>query len=151
MKQLLKLLLGLVSLWPIAYLLLFFVVIFATEFFMPGSGQPGPPPLIALILPLHFLTMLVVLALLVFYIVNVFKNDQVEKDKKALWAIVLFMGSMIAMPVYWYLYIWKAAPVFSNRNHGQLVSGDATSSINNVPTREDENQYVPREPPNWRE
>lgn len=149
MKQLAKLLLGLATLWPLAYLILFFVVIVATEFFMPGSRQqPGPPPLIALILPLHFFTMLAVVGLLVFYIVNLFKNDQVERDKKALWAIVLFMGSMIAMPIYWYLYIWKSAPVVSYRNPAQLASGDGAISSNDVTVKHD---FVPREPPNWRE
>ena len=150
MKQLTKLLLGLVTLWPFAYVILFFVVI-AAEFFMPGSGEPGPPPLIALIVPLHLLTMLVILALMVFYIVNVFKNNRVENDKKALWAIVLFMGGMIAMPIYWYMYIWKEAPVFSNRNPEQLVGGDSASSINDVNVGGREKEYVPREPPNWRE
>ncbi len=77
---------------------------------MPGSGEPGPPPLIALILPLHLFTMLAVMGLMVFYIVNVFRNDRVDKDKKALWAVVLFMGNMIAMPIYWYLYIWREPP-----------------------------------------
>jgi hypothetical protein len=152
MKQLAKLLLGLATLWPFAYLVLFFVVTFATELFMPGSRhQPGPPPLIALILPLHFFTMLVVLALLIFYIVNVFKNVRVEKDKKVLWAIVLFMGSMIAMPIYWYLYIWKSAPIFSYPNPEQLVSADSMISSNDVTVKKPENQYVRREPPNWRE
>jgi cytosine/uracil/thiamine/allantoin permease len=54
--------------------------------------------------------MLAVIALMVFYIVNVFRNDRVDKDKKALWAVVLFMGNMIAMPIYWYLYIWRETP-----------------------------------------
>ena len=149
MKQLTKLLLGLVTLWPFAYVILFIVVI-AAEFFMPGSGGPGPPPLIALIFPLHLLTMLVSLALMVFYIVNVFKNNRVENDKKALWAIVLFMGGMIAMPIYWYMYIWKEAPVFSNRSPEQLVGGDSASSINDVNVEGREKEYVPREPPDWR-
>lgn len=148
MKQLTKLLLGLVTLWPFAYVILFIVVI-AAQFFMPGSGQPGPPSLIALIFPLHLLTMLVVMALMVFYIVNVFRNNRVENDKKALWAVVLFMGGMIAMPIYWYLYIWKEDPVFSNRSPEQLVGGASSINDENVGRREKE--YVPREPPNWRE
>ena len=57
--------------------------------------------------PLHLLTMLEILVLLVIYIVHVFKTDSVPQDKKALWAVVLFLGNMLAMPVYWYLYIWK--------------------------------------------
>ena len=92
--------------------------------------------------------MLVILALTVFYIVNVFKNNRIENDKKVLWAIVLFMGNMIAMPIYWYIYIWKEPPVLSNRSPEQLAGG---SSINDVPVGGREKEYVPREPPNWRE
>lgn len=36
-----------------------------------------------------------IMGLTVFYMVNVFRNDRVEKDKKVLWAVVLFMGNMI--------------------------------------------------------
>jgi hypothetical protein len=131
-----KVLLGLVTLWPFLYLLLFFVVIFSTIVFVPGPGgeESGPPPLIALILPLHLLTMLAVMALMTFYILNVFRNDRVDKDKKALWAVVLFMGNMIAMPVYWYLYIWREMPGI---NSGRDISSQ---------------QYVSRsQPTNWRE
>jgi hypothetical protein len=34
----------------------------------------------------------------------------VPNDKKALWAAVLFFGNMVALPVYWYLYIWREPP-----------------------------------------
>ena len=43
--------------------------------------------------------MLWIMALTVFYMVNVFRNDRVDKDKKVLWAVVIFMGSIIAMPI----------------------------------------------------
>jgi len=41
------------------------------------------------------------------YIKNVFKNERISQDKKALWVVVLFLGGFVAMPIYWYLYIWK--------------------------------------------
>lgn len=149
MKQLTKLLLGLVTLWPFAYVIFFFFVM-ASLVFMPEAGNHGQPPLIALIFPLHLLTMVVTLALMIFYIVNVFRNNLVQNDKKVLWTVVLFMGGMIAMPIYWYLYIWKEAPVFNNRSPEQLVGGDSASSVNDVNVGR-EKEYVPREPPNWRE
>ena len=59
-----------------------------------------------IIFPLHFLTMLEIIVLLVIYIGHLFRTDRVPQDKKALWAVVLLLGNMIAMPVYWCLYIW---------------------------------------------
>ncbi len=52
-------------------------------------------------------TIFYIFGLLVFYIYNLFKNENVKSDQKVLWALVLFMGNMMAMPIYWYLYIWR--------------------------------------------
>ncbi len=35
----------------------------------------------------------------------------VEGDKRAVWAVVLFLGNLVAMPVYWYTHIWRQNPV----------------------------------------
>ena len=51
--------------------------------------------------------MLEIIALLVIYVAYLFKTDRVGQDKKALWAVVLLLGNIVAMPVFWYLYIWK--------------------------------------------
>jgi hypothetical protein len=98
------------TIWPIVYMVLFMGAMFwmvMSDF--SGGGHSGrPPTLFLIIFPLRLLTMLEVFALLVICIVHVFKTDRVPQDQKALWAVVLFMGNVIAMPIYWYLYIWRA-------------------------------------------
>jgi len=115
MKKTGKILLGIASLWPITYMVIFFsFFIFNFLRIMSGSttGNHGNlPSWTILIFILHMVTMLWIFVLLVIYIIDVFKNDKVDKDKKALWAIVLFFGNMIAMPIYWYLYIWREPKV----------------------------------------
>jgi hypothetical protein len=147
-----KVLLGLATLWPFFYLILFFVFILSMVLLESGGGGDGAPPIIAIIFPLHLLTMLIIAALTVFYIVNVFRNNRVDKDKKALWAIVIFMGSVIAMPIYWYLYVWKEEPAAASAP-GQLGSADSSAWTNEVRTQHSQTeQYVPpSQPPNWRE
>ena len=54
-----------------------------------------------------FLGMLLLLVTLSVFIADVFKNNKVKKDLKAVWVIILLMGNLIAMPIYWYLYIWR--------------------------------------------
>jgi hypothetical protein len=44
--------------------------------------------------------------LIAFYILFLFKTDRVPQDKKALWAAVLLLGNMLAMPVFFFLYVW---------------------------------------------
>jgi hypothetical protein len=48
-------------------------------------------------------------ALMAFYIVHVFKNPALKDDRRALWAVVLFMGLPFSAPVYWWLFIWRPA------------------------------------------
>ncbi|HXD29962.1 MAG TPA: hypothetical protein VN643_02520 [Pyrinomonadaceae bacterium] len=148
MKQSSKILLAAATVWPFLYMLLFFgfiMLTFLTATNNPGGG--GPVVLFAVIFPLHILTMLLIMALTVFYIVNVFRNDRVVKDMKVLWAVVLFMGSIIAMPIYWYLYIWRepATPA----SPSQLNPGsDAQSWSAGQPA---EGAYVPpKQAPDWR-
>lgn len=149
-----KMILGLVTLWPFFYLILFFVMIFSFVLLGPGGGggETGPPPMIAFIFPLHLLTMLISFALMVFYIVNVFKNKRIENDKKALWAVVLFFGGMLAMPVYWYLFIWKDEAVTTAPTPAQLGGMDASAWTSNVNAQQPkQEQYVPpSQPPDWR-
>jgi hypothetical protein len=157
MKKSTKILLAIATIWPFIYMIFFFVVIFSSFFFMPrgGSSEGGAfPALLMIIFPLHFLTMLLIMGLTVFYMVNVFRNDRVEKDKKVLWAVVLFMGNMIAMPIYWYLYIWreeKESPVVSH-DRKALNDSKASNWVNEATSKEREIDYVPpSQPPNWRE
>lgn len=147
-----KTLIGLATLWPIVYMGLFFAFVFGSFFFLSTSAgqEVGPPVSFMVIFLLHLLTMLWMVALTVFYIVNVFRNDRVEKDKKVLWAVVLFMGSVIAMPIYWYLYIWKE-PAVSLPGPASLNSGDPNVWVNNAKASSEQPQYVPpSEAPNWR-
>ena len=149
MRTLAKILLGLATLWPFAYLALFFIFILSSFFFL-SAGPEADPVSFRIIFLVHLLTMLWILALTVFYIVNVFRNERVDKDKKVLWAVVLFMGNIIAMPIYWYLYIWKE-PAMRLSGPASLNSGDPNVWVNNAKASSEEPQYVPpREPPNWR-
>ncbi len=153
MKKSNKILLAMASLWPFVYTTLFFVFMFSSFFFLPhnGSSDDGVfPYLFMIIFPLHLLSMLLIMGLNIFYIVNVFKNDRVDKDKKVLWAVVLFMGNVIAMPIYWYLYIWRENPVPMASEPLPLNRAD-TSNWVSATTSSAKDQYVPpAEPPNWR-
>jgi hypothetical protein len=95
--------LGLISAWPVIYFVLFFAFMFSTAI---GSPAGRPDTLFEMLFVIHLATMLVMIGLLAFYIVHVFKNQALQGDRRVLWAIVLFMGNLFAFPVYWYLYVW---------------------------------------------
>lgn len=153
MKKSTKILLGLATLWPFVYMILFFVFIFSAFMFMPQSGseESGPPMFFVIIVPLHLLTMLWVMGLTVFYMVNIFRNDQVDKDKKVLWAVVIFMANLIAMPIYWYLYIWKDAPAGNLPSPSSLETAGTSAWATDTSASNREQYVPPTQPPNWRE
>ncbi len=39
--------------------------------------------------------------------VHVYRNGRVPGNSKMLWAIALFLGNILAFPVYWFLHIWS--------------------------------------------
>ena len=101
--------LGIFSIWPILYMFIFMgtiIIMMASTFagHPPGNGQQK---IMMVILPLHFFTVFEIFALAAIYIFYLFKTDVVPQDKKALWAVVIFLGNMISMPIFWYIYIWK--------------------------------------------
>jgi hypothetical protein len=102
-----RILIGVLTAWPLVYFILFFVFMFGTVIISGFFGREPLGGLIVLVFVLHMFTILLSFALIAFYIVFLFKTDRVDADKKALWAVVLFLGNMIAMPVFYYLYIWK--------------------------------------------
>lgn len=106
MDKPIRIILGIATLWPIFYIALFFLFIFSQIFLFSQQKPPSFGTFFTMFI-LHFLTMILVIALLIIYIVDLFRNDRVQKDMKPLWAIVILLGGIIAMPIYWYLYIWR--------------------------------------------
>ena len=92
--------------WPILYMFLFMAFVFSSVFFLPQHSEAQEQSffIFPIVFGLHFLTMLSIVGLIAFYVTYIFKTDRVEQDKKALWAVVIFLGNMFAMPVFWYLF-----------------------------------------------
>ena len=148
MKKSSKILLAAATIWPLIYMLLFMGLFMFAVFLRDG----GSGALWAIIIPVHLLTILLIMGLTVFYIVNVFRNDRVNKDMKVLWAVVLFMGSIVAMPIYWYLYIWRDVPEALKQNQPHLVGPYLQpTETRQTATSAPEASYVPPpQPPDWR-
>jgi hypothetical protein len=105
-----KVVIGVLTLVPFVHIAAFMAT-FLWMFTTISQMKPGPPPegieyWFGLVFVLHFAMMLFVWVLIAFYMVYLFKTDRVAADKKALWAVVLFMAGLVAMPVFFWFYIW---------------------------------------------
>ncbi len=111
MTRPLALVIALLTLAPWAFIVFFFVT-FSTVFAQAQTVQTGGGPSNEFfrnfdrIFHLQLLGTGWIVALLIFYIVHLFRTSRVPSDKKALWAVVLLLAHLFAMPVYWYFYIW---------------------------------------------
>jgi len=102
-------LIGALSILPIIYFIFFMTVISSAFASVGNSGGKGEPfKMFQYILPMHLGTMVLMFALMVVYIVHAFRTDRISDDRRVVWVIILFMGNMVAFPVYWYLYLWRS-------------------------------------------
>jgi hypothetical protein len=108
-----KIALAVITILPLVYMFCFMAFIFITMLtsFSGKSLDKDAFDFFPVIFILHFAAIFLSFALLAFYLYYLFKTDRLEKDRKALWAVILFLGSFFAMPVFWYLYIWREPAV----------------------------------------
>jgi hypothetical protein len=95
-RRLAKILLLIFGLLPYIYFILFFTIV-----------GPGERTTSLFFTVLFVLTAISIPGAFIFYVINVYRNKSVMKEKKHLCAALLFFGHIIVYPFYWYLYIWR--------------------------------------------
>lgn len=58
----------------------------------------------------HMATILLMIALLPLYIVLAIKNVGLDQTMRIVWVVLFCTVGLLAMPVYWYLCVWRATP-----------------------------------------
>jgi Sec-independent protein secretion pathway component TatC len=112
MKQPAKILLGLLTLAPAAFFVLFVTTIVGIMSTMTSASSMRPESVIeqmrSLLLP-GMITSLLGILLIVFYFVDVNKNEQLDKNGRLVWMILFIVAGVITMPAYFILYLhpWK--------------------------------------------
>jgi hypothetical protein len=115
----LKIVIGIATIWPIIYMPIFFIFFFRMFILSTSSEMSGFPQEFMVIIPLHIFTVLSGMILYLVYILDLINTDRIDKDKKTLWGLLLIFLGMIAMPIYWYLFVWKTPQVSSKRTSGR--------------------------------
>jgi hypothetical protein len=99
--------LGILTVWPLLYILLIGGVTFLAVIADAGrSRHVLHEALFGTLLLMHLAVLFLVMGLTAFYIVYLFTTERVPQSRKAFWGVVLLLGNVIAMPVFFGLYIW---------------------------------------------
>lgn len=96
-----KIILGVLSIWPILYFGFF------TQVMVPRILQDGfEGPYMATFLIVHLLTLLLCAVLFFVYLLKVIRNPKLGSQRTG-WILGVIFLNGVAWPVYWYLHIWK--------------------------------------------
>lgn len=87
--------------------------------------SPAFPIGIVIFFGIHMLTILLIMGLMPLYIILVVKSDRLDQTMRIIWVVLICMVGMFAMPVYWYLNIWRDPPV--TPASGSAMSADEPS------------------------
>lgn len=58
----------------------------------------------------HLITILLMMGLMPFYIILVVRSDRLDQTMRIVWVVLICMLGIFAMPVYWFLYVWRDGP-----------------------------------------
>jgi hypothetical protein len=99
-----KFVLGLMALWGAVYALAALAGDFAVSP-PPSSGQVRPTGLESLIIHLHALNALAIFLIEVYIALTL---GRIAVGRRVTWVFMMMFFYPIAIPAFWYLYIWRA-------------------------------------------
>lgn len=109
-----KLLVAAGTAWTIVYPLCFialWLILFSGAI---STGRPDLPftifPLLNLLFPVHCLTIVIEISLMGYYLYHIIKNTAVSDALRVTFGIGTFFIPYIAMPIYYYFFIWRGTP-----------------------------------------
>ncbi|MCA9951828.1 MAG: hypothetical protein KDE48_19390 [Anaerolineales bacterium] len=98
MKIILRIFLLILTMWPIIYLGFFARNVFEI---MLQEGLDNNLYLF------HTGTILILFGLLIIYLINLYRNEEIDGNQKMLWLLGFIMLSSFVMIVYWIKFIWQ--------------------------------------------
>ena len=117
-----RILVGIATFWYALYLLLtilgillFFGYVFIS-LMAGGEAIENLRPLfkqilsLEMMLPIHLCSLMLEVGLLIFYLIHTFKNTKASDAMRIALGLGHLFLPFVAMPIYFYLYIWREAP-----------------------------------------
>ncbi len=130
MSKIRKLLLGVATAWQLVYALLFtgtLVRVLLSGFAPLPGGARGLPESFGALFLVHLVTLLLMLALAVYYVAQAALSPRVPARWRAAWVLLNVVGGFAAQLVYWSVFIWRepVRPAMPSAEPGPYRRGGA--------------------------
>ena len=97
------------------------------------ADEPPPAALpigFAALFGAHILTIFLIMGLMPLYIILAVKSDRLDQSMRIIWVVLICMLGFFAMPVYWYLYVWRKPPAsLPGSGLGQFSTEGASNTL----------------------
>jgi hypothetical protein len=115
MSRIAKICLGLATAWQLVYTALFagmLLRVLLSGFAPLPGGAAGLPEDFGALFVVHLGTLVLMLALAVWYVAEAARSPRVPRRWRALWIALVVVGGFVAQLAFWYAFIWrKPAPL----------------------------------------
>lgn len=98
-----KAFLGFLSFLPVVYSICLAIIFIAYLFRTPNI----PVLLTRGLLFSHIAVILLIISLSLYYAQFIFKSGKIPKPMRANWTAFLFVGNVLALPLFWYIHFWN--------------------------------------------
>lgn len=95
MKRLIRIVLLLLTLWPVVYLV------------QRPPWQEGSLTVFDAAFSMHVTAMALITIVFLTYWVHIAVNDHLKDRDKFKWYMGLLLGSLLVMPIYWWQHVWN--------------------------------------------
>lgn len=116
--KLARIILLFISLLPYLFFILMYTLV--------GPGVFTKDPLLVF---LGIITFLSIPILIVFYVINVYRNNSVVKNQRILWTVLLIGGNFVVFPFYWYNHIWKNNKANPPKYDNNIATENSKTSV----------------------
>jgi len=115
MNKIWKYIIGAFTLWIMIYPVFFLVVLlgsFDSPIFTPltNTSLYQTYGILGLLIPIHLLSAPIGLAMMIFYIVHIIRNQAASQTIRIIMILIILLAPFIGMPLYYYAFIWLPTP-----------------------------------------
>ena len=112
-----KIIVGLLSLLPIVFFVIYFIQFYSFFVEMLQWGdyyEPDPREFMRTFMPLFILILakiLIFVGLLIYFLIHAINNKRIDSGERVVWILTFIFVGFISFPLYWYMRIWNDQPV----------------------------------------